>query len=177
VLRIRFSGGRQFCASKSASSPSAKTLAARQDRQMNEKVIKIRSYNDIESLKMFILQKLNLVDHKKDYVTEFNERLKSYIHRNQNLKVVLQYDQDSLEKEIKFKMKLANIVDQPYPDNFEMGNPHNRWFFDGIPKTAEESKKQEVEFERIFQDKLKTLYYFLDEIRQLADQQICIKKS
>jgi hypothetical protein len=38
VLRIKFSAGRQFSASKSASSPSAKTLSVILKRQTNKKV-------------------------------------------------------------------------------------------------------------------------------------------
>src|SRR5687767_1933392 len=103
---------------------------------MSDRTIKIRSYGVIESLKMFILQKLNLVDHKTDYVKEFYERLKNYIDRNKNLKITFQFDRRKLEKDLKFNLSLTRSQ-QPYPDNFEMGNPHNSWLYDPIVRTEE----------------------------------------
>jgi len=143
---------------------------------MNERIIKIVSYTDMESLKMYILQKLNLVDHKKDCINEFYERLKNYIDRNKSLKIVLQFDRDKLEKDLKFKLSLTRFQ-QPFPDNFEMGNPHNRWFFDPIIRTEEEAKKEELEFEKSYQDKLLTLNQFLDRLEQIGNGQIIIKDN
>lgn len=143
---------------------------------MNERIIKIVSYIDMESLKMYILQKLNLVDHKKDCINEFYERLKNYIDRNKSLKIVLQFDRDKLEKDLKFKLSLTRFQ-QPFPDNFEMGNPHNRWFFDPIIRTEEEAKKEELEFEKSYQDKLLTLNQFLDRLEQIGNGQIIIKDN
>lgn len=134
------------------------------------------SYTDMESLKMYILQKLNLVDHKKDCINEFYERLKNYIDRNKSLKIVLQFDRDKLEKDLKFKLSLTRFQ-QPFPDNFEMGNPHNRWFFDPIIRTEEEAKKEELEFEKSYQDKLLTLNQFLDRLEQIGNGQIIIKDN
>ena len=125
---------------------------------------------------MYILQKLNLVDHKKDCINEFYERLKNYIDRNKSLKIVLQFDRDKLEKDLKFKLSLTRFQ-QPFPDNFEMGNPHNRWFFDPIIRTEEEAKKEELEFEKSYQDKLLTLNQFLDRLEQIGNGQIIIKDN
>ncbi|MCZ8217097.1 MAG: hypothetical protein O9262_12700, partial [Cyclobacteriaceae bacterium] len=121
-----------------------------------------------------ILQKLNLVDHKKDSVAEFDERLTNYIDRNKNLRVVLQFDRNKLEKDLEFNLSLINRVDQPYPDNFEMGNPHNRWLFDPIVKTEEQMEKEKLEFQKMFQDKLVELNDFLDKVKKLGKGQIDI---
>lgn len=144
---------------------------------MNNRVIYLKRYTDIESLKRFILQKLDLIDHKKESVTEFDDRLKSYINRNQNLKIIFQFDRNNLENDLKFKLSLTNRVDLPYPDNFELGNPHNRWFFDPIVKTEEEIEREKIEFEKGFQKELVTLKEFLDKLEQLGNGQICIKDS
>ena len=144
---------------------------------MNNRVIYLKSFTDIESLKRFILQKLNLIDHKKESVTEFDDRLKSYINRNEDLKIIFQFDRNNLENDLKFKLSLTNRVDQPYPDNFELGNPHNRWFFDPIIKTEEEIEREKVQFEKGFQKELVTLKEFLDKLEQLGNGQICIKDS
>src|SRR5690349_297229 len=105
---------------------------------MNERIIKIASYTDLESLKKFILQKLNLVDHKKDHVQEFDERLKNYIDRNKSLKIVFEFDRDKLEKDFRLQLSLTRFQ-QPCPDNFELGNPHNRWLHEPIIRTGEEA--------------------------------------
>lgn len=115
-----------------------------------------------------------LVDHKRDYVKEFYERLKNYIDRNKNLKITFQFDRDKLEKNLKFKLSLTRFQ-KPYPDNYEMGNPHNRWFQDPILRTEEESRKDEVEFEKRYQDKLLTLRQFFDKLEQVGAGQIFIK--
>lgn len=118
---------------------------------MDCKVIKIKSYNDIESLKIFILQKLKLVDYTKDYVAEFEERLKNYIDKNKNLTVLFQFDIQKFEKDLKFNLSLT---DRPYPDNFEMGNPLNRWIFESIPKTTDEMNIEAIDSQAKCIDKL-----------------------
>lgn len=143
---------------------------------MNERIIKIASYTDIESLKMFILQKLNLVDHKKDNVKDFQERLKNYVDRNKSLTITFQFDRDKLEKDLMGKLSLTRFQ-QPYPDNFEMGNPHNRWFYYPIIRTEEEAKREELEFEKSYQDKLLTLNQFLGILEQIGNGQIFIKDN
>jgi hypothetical protein len=143
---------------------------------MSDRIIKIGSYGDVESLKMFILQKLNLVDYKTDYVKEFYERLRNYIDRNKNLKITFQFDRGKLEKDLKFKLSLTRSQ-QSYPDNFEMGNPHNRWLYDPIVRTEKEARTEEMEFEKSYQDNLSTLNEFIHRLEQLGNGQIFIKDS
>ena len=143
---------------------------------MNIKAIKITGHRNIESLKMFILQKLKLVDHKKDCVAEFDDRLKSYISRNRGLKIEFQIDRIRLEKDIKFYLSLIKNT-QPFPENFEMGNPHNRWLFDPIPKTAEDMEKEDLELQGIFQETYMSFENFLRNLVQLGDGQISIKEN
>ncbi|MCX6181871.1 MAG: hypothetical protein NT150_08085 [Bacteroidetes bacterium] len=143
---------------------------------MNERKIILRSYSDTDSLKRLILQKLNLVDHKKDPVLEFDERVKSYIERNKNSKLVLQYDKDKLVKELDFNLTLASRAGQRYPDNFELGNPHNRWQFDPVVKTEEQAQQEKRELKKLLQDKLTELNSFLDQFRQLGEGQIEIQE-
>ena len=133
---------------------------------MGSKVIRINGYSDIESLKVSILQKLKLVDYKKNY-----------IDRNKNLKIVLQFDNLKLEKDIKFYLLLTNRKPELYPDNFEMGNPLNRWFSNGTIKTEEEIDKEEVLLERNFQHKLAEIKSFLDKLEKLGDGRICINNN
>ena len=144
---------------------------------MGSKVIRINGYSDIESLKVSILQKLKLVDYKKNYIAEFDERVKNYIDRNKNLKIVLQFDNLKLEKDIKFYLLLTNRKPELYPDNFEMGNPLNRWFSNGTIKTEEEIDKEEVLLERNFQHKLAEIKSFLDKLEKLGDGRICINNN
>jgi hypothetical protein len=72
---------------------------------MNERIITIRKYSDIESLMTFILQKLKLVDRKNDYVNGFNDRLKECIDRDQSLKITIQVDRGKLERDLKFRCR------------------------------------------------------------------------
>ena len=160
---------------QTATKPARNPLAASLERPMNERVIKIKSYTDIESLKTFILRKLNLIDHKKNSVEEFDNRLKNYFDRNQSLKIILQFNRANLKKEIRFNMSFTKGPVLPYSDNFEMGNPLNRWLFETIPRTSDEIQKEEFDFERSYKDKLKTLYNFLDNLQLLTNQHICIK--
>lgn len=142
---------------------------------MNDKIIKVQRYTDIESLKKYILQKLKLVDHKKDSVSEFYDRLKNCLNRDRDLKITFQLDRDKLEEDIRFELSLATRGNQPYPDNFEMGNPHNRWFFDPIVRTEEEAREKKVEFEKSLQDKLMELRDFFDRLEKLGAGQICVQ--
>jgi hypothetical protein len=93
---------------------------------MNRRVIKIKVDTDIDSLKRSILQKLNIVNQKRNSVTGFEEKLKSYIDRNKSIIIVFQYNWDEVEKDLKFKLSLTNKVTRPYPDNYKMDIPLNR---------------------------------------------------
>lgn len=140
---------------------------------MTDRTIKLSSYSDIESLKRFILDTLNLFDHKKNSVTEFDDRLKSYINRNKSIRIVLLLDWNKLETDLKFRLSST----QPFPVNYEMGNPHNRWIFDPIVKTEEEIAKEKNESEKEFEDKLTTLKEFLNKLELLGNGQICTMNS
>jgi hypothetical protein len=142
---------------------------------MNNRIINLKSYTGIESLKRFILQKLNLVDYKKDSIAEFDNRIKNYIERNKNLELILQLNRTEIEKDLRFRISLTSKANQPYPENFEMGNPHNRWLYDPIIKTEEETKREELELEKVLQDKLVILDNFLRKLRQLGSGKIIIK--
>ncbi|MES2813040.1 MAG: hypothetical protein V4670_11265 [Bacteroidota bacterium] len=144
---------------------------------MDNKVIRINDYNDIESLKVFILQQLKLVDYKKNYVAEFDERVKNYIDRNKNLIIVLQFDCDKLEKDIKLYLSLTNGKPEPYPDNHEMRNPLNRWFSNSTIKTEDEIDKEEALSQRNLQDKLAEIKNFLEKLEKLGNGRICINNN
>lgn len=144
---------------------------------MNQRVISFKKYTDIESMKAFILQRLKLSDHKKDSNYEFYDRLKNYIDRSENLKIIIQFDREKIENDLRFKVKLENTDQEPYPDNFEMGNPLNRWLYDPIIRTEGEARQEEMKINKILKDRLLTFNNFLERLQEIGKGKVLIKDS
>ena len=142
---------------------------------MNSRTIRIKSYTDIESLKKFILQQLSLAINTKKAIAQFDEQLVRHLSKNPQLKLIVQFDRDRLQKDIRSWMSLQSRPSQPFPENFDMGNPHNRWFYDPIVKTQEEIRREEAEFERSFQEKIARLNAFLHDLAEVGNGRITIK--
>lgn len=141
---------------------------------MDSRIIKINSFNDTFSLKLLILQKLKLTDYKKEYVSEFNEKLKSYLERNRNLKLIFQFDNVTIKRDINIHVSLKNRKKESYPDNYEMGNPHNRWFSVGRQITEEERLEEEILLKRYVDEKLMEFNIFCNQLLQISTEQISI---
>ncbi len=141
---------------------------------MDSRILKINSFSDIISLKLLILQKLKLTDFKKDYVSEFDERLKNYLERNRNLKLIFQFDIVKIERRINIDVSLKNRKSEPYPDNYEMGNPHNRWFSVGRQITEEERLEEEIIFKRDVNEEISKFNLFCTQLSQINTEQISI---
>lgn len=145
---------------------------------MDNKIINIKSYTDLELLKRFILQRLNLIDHKKDSISEFEQRLTAFVRRNHNLSITFKFDHTKIEKDLKFKLSLSSVVGRPFTINYEMGNPLNRWyFFETTGKTEEEIENEKRKFENDIRGKLEVFISFLHRLEELGEGKIFIMKS
>ncbi|NOS94614.1 MAG: hypothetical protein HOP30_22105 [Cyclobacteriaceae bacterium] len=142
---------------------------------MNEKIIRFKKYTDIESLKHYILQRLKLTDPPKKIRVEFYDRLKKHIDQHENLQIIIQFDRQTIEEELKFRVKLQHIIPEPYPENYEMGNPHNRWIYEPIRRTDEEVQEQQVKINQMLQDQLFIFNNFLDQLQVIGKGRILIK--
>jgi len=142
---------------------------------MNARKLELSTYADTASLKTLILKELLLFDSKKDSVAEFNDRLKTYIDRNQNLEIVFQVKHAEIERGMRFRLS-SEINAQPFPENYEMGNPHNRWIWpQSDPKTDEEMQREKSQLEAAIQANLAALRDFLNELRILGGGRILIE--
>jgi hypothetical protein len=139
--------------------------------------IKINGYSEVETLKIYILQKLKLIDHKRNNLEEFEVVLKDYLARNRTLKLEFLLDNVQFEKDLRFDLKISNIQTKPYPDNYEFGNPLNRWIFDGSPLTQEESEIKDLNFEQKFKKSIHKFDLFFEWIEGLTNGQIKIEKK
>ncbi len=153
-------------------------LAETQENKIMEiRQIKINGHSQVETLKIYILQKLKLIDHKRNNLEEFEEKLKNYLKRNSKLKIELILDNALFEKDLKFDLKISSIDTKPYPDNYEFGNPLNRWIIDGNPLTEEESKIKDLNFEQKVKDAIEKFDLFFEWIENLGQGQIQIEKQ
>lgn len=91
--------------------------------------------------------------------------------------IIIQFDRKRIENDLRFRVKLENTVQQSFPDNFEMGNPHNRWLYDPIIRTEHEARQEQIKMNEILQDRLLTLKNFLDRLKEIGKGQILIKDS
>lgn len=137
--------------------------------------IKINGHSEVETLKIFILQKLKLIDHKRNNLEEFEVRLKDYLTRNKNLEIEFILDKNQFEKDLRFDLNISSIQTKPYPDNYEFGNPLNRWMFDGIILTEEESVIKDLDFERKIKEAIEKFTSFFECIENLGNGQLKIE--
>jgi hypothetical protein len=141
---------------------------------VNRRTIDLNSYTDTASLKMLILQKLLLVDPKRDSVAEFDDRLKTYLGRNGKLQLVFRVDRDKIERDLRFQLSLAANA-QPYPENYEFGNPLNRWMEAPVARTAEERERLKVDLEEAVQASLMALRDFLNGMQLLGSGNVVVE--
>ena len=144
---------------------------------MEIRQIKINGHSQVETLKIFILQKLKLIDHKRNNLEEFDSRLKDFLTRNSNLKIELILNNLKFEKDLKFDLNLSSIETKPYPENYEFGNPLNRWIYEGTQLTKEENEIKDLNFERKFNKTIEKFNQFFERIEILGDGKIKIKRK
>ena len=144
---------------------------------MEIRQIKINGHSQVETLKIFILQKLKLIDHKRNNLEEFDSRLKDFLTRNSNLKIELILNNLKFEKDLKFDLNLSSIETKPYPENYEFGNPLNRWIYEGTQLTKEENEIKDLNFERKFNETIEKFNQFFERIEILGDGKIKIKRK
>ena len=144
---------------------------------MEIRQIKINGHSQVETLKIFILQKLKLIEYKRNNLEEFDSRLKSFLTRNSNLKIELILNNLEFEKDLKFDLNLSNIETKPYPENYEFGNPLNRWMYEGKPLTQEASEIKDFNFERKFNETIEKFNNFFEWIEILGDGKIKIERK
>jgi hypothetical protein len=144
---------------------------------MEKRQIKINGHSEVETLKRYILQKLKIIDPKKNNLQEFESRLKDYLGRNRNLRLEFILDNAQFEKDISLYLNLSNIQTQPYPENYEFGNPLNRWFDSGIPLTQEESEIKDLNTKRQINERIEKFNLFFERIEFLGNGQIKIEKK
>jgi hypothetical protein len=144
---------------------------------METRQIKINGHSQIETLKIDILQKLKLIDYKRNSLTEFESRLKSYLQRNRNLKIEFILNNTEFENDLKFDLNLKNIDNNHYPENYEIGNPHNRWIHDNWPLTQKENKIEDEKTKQDIEEAIAEFNSFFEWLELLGDGQIKIKKS
>jgi|ADurb_Cas_01_Slu_FD_contig_91_379265_length_1480_multi_3_in_0_out_0_3 hypothetical protein len=144
---------------------------------MEKRQIKINGHSEVETLKIYILQKLKIIDHKKNNLQEFESRLKDYLGRNKNLRLEFILDNAQFEKDISFDLNLSNIQTQQYPENYEFGNPLNRWFDSGTPLTQEESEIKDLNTKHQINDRIEKFNLFFERIEFLGNGQIKIERK
>jgi hypothetical protein len=142
---------------------------------MTTQTIEIRRYRDIESIKIIILKKLNLVDYKKDCVAEFDIRLSNFINRHQNLTITFLINRNAIEKDLKFNLMLSNRSQQKFPDNYEIGNPYNRWLYDPVIKSEDQEKQESLRSEKSFDNQIAILNSFLHSLERLGNGKIIVR--
>ncbi len=141
---------------------------------MNVKTINIKHYHDLWSIKWAILQDLKVFDHKKDCVPEFHERLKNYLSRNPKLSISFVIFRDNIFKDLKLKTNVE-INQSKIPDNYEFGNPLNRWLFqDSEVMTSEEAKQRDDQISVKLENEISAFNDFLKSIKDIGGDQIII---
>ena len=144
---------------------------------MEIRQIKINGHSEIETLKIYILQKLKIIDHKKNNLEEFETRLKDYIERNRNQRIEFILENALFEKDLRFDLSISNTQTKTFPENYEIGNPLNRWLLDGTTLTQEESKIKDLNTERKIKERIEMFNLFFEQLESLGNGRIKIEKK
>ena len=144
---------------------------------MQKRKIKINGHTEVETLKAFILKKLNLIDLGKNNLQEFESRLKAYLSRNRNLMLEFVLDNVRFENDISFRINLINKQTNSYPQNYEFGNPLNRWIDSGIPTNLDETQLNDLTIRHQVNERIESFNLFFIQLERLSDGQIKIVKE
>lgn len=145
---------------------------------METRQIKINGHSEIETLKIYILQQLKLIDHKKNNLDEFESKLRGYLQRNRSLEIKFILDNSEFEKDIRFDLGIIKNQAKLYPENYEFGNPLNRWLFDGTEKLAnEEIEIEDIKLDRKFEELISKFNIFFDLLEKLGNGKIKIERK
>jgi|SRR5690554_4667129 len=107
-------------------------------------------YNKVDSLKSLhfqILKSLKLNKTLSDTV-DFEKRIQTFFSNNPNAQITLELSLSNVYQNIREKKRIE-LLQQPYPDNFEIGNPLNRWIDSGIVRTEEEAQKDDLKIDKL----------------------------
>lgn len=102
----------------------------------------------LDSFKEQILQLLNIYDHKKQCIPEFEERIGAYLARNSKQVFEFTLDLSNIESEIRRSLQPS----RPCPPEYPMGDPLSRWSdgtFHADPEEIEALRNRtNIEFSR-----------------------------
>lgn len=138
----------------------------------NIRRIQLGKIDSIDSFKFQILHNLKLIDFKKNCLGEFEIRLNNYINRNPKLTIQLEVNIKEVSEN--FRKRIAGEISKTeIPDNYEFGNPFNRWIFDPVTKTQDEHEHDN----RLIENKLAEEMTEFKNIVETLKRFITIKKE
>lgn len=130
---------------------------------MSTRVFDIKHFRHLYGLKFEILQRLKLIKHKKDSVAEFDIRLNEYLQRNTTTTIILRVARAAVEQDLQLHLSKG----EPFPEEYEFGNPHNRWIFWSSSLPEGEQQRGKSETSRKVEAAWAELNDFLNGIKQL----------
>jgi hypothetical protein len=113
---------------------------------MKRKYLKFDKIDSWESLQFHISKSLKL-DKSKINLVDFEKKIQNFLSNNPEAEIALEINFSQVRRDIREKER-RNFLQQPFPDNYEMGNPMNRWLYSGIVRTEEEVQKDDLEIEK-----------------------------
>ena len=137
----------------------------------NQRKLKLKHINSLESFKREILWQLQISDVRIDCVPEFTSRIQRYLQRNRNQVIYLLFDLEEIRLNIRRKIE-AEVQTVWYPDGFEFGQPHMAWGAEPDLRSKEERDSENIKIELLFNKEYRLVKEGLLEVLRLGDGRI-----
>lgn len=141
---------------------------------MNERKLKFKYIDSIESLKYSILVKLKIIDFNKDCLSEFEIRLRRYLERNPGQVIRLVIDMEDIKQTIKSRVA-ARVTTIRYPDGFKAGQPHMMWGVYSDPRPQSEIEEEKLKIGLLYDEELARFQSGLPNLLKIGNGQILLE--
>jgi hypothetical protein len=122
----------------------------------NTRILKYKDVSSTEDLKKSILNSLLLPINNDS----FEDKIDRYLRRQPKLKIRLLINKDQIFRNIENHVTRRHSS-RKIPDNYDFGNPQNRWIHENSSKPDKESLKEIIDLEL---EEMKSLFTILEQL-------------
>jgi len=148
-------------------------IRIRRLKRTNQKILKFEDVNSHDAFQFQICNRLKMKGWQFDKLS-IEEKILKWTNRNPDKELVLEVNKELIFKKVQEdKSRTILMARLKIPENYEMGNPLNRWIHnDPIIRTQEQVDEDEKKIKVASEEEYKKIQRLIDSIKRKCNIKI-----